>query len=115
MIEEYFDYMFHKPKPLIEDKAKCNAFISSYLDEFTFPKEKEEWFAKVKEVAGKLGYALDNKQYKLTPEKFAGNVAKACEHIRIALTGRKDAPDLFELIQILGEEEVKARLKSSID
>ena len=115
MIEEYFDYLFHKPKPLIEDKTKFNAFISSYLDEFTFPKEKEEWFAKVKEVADKLGYALDNKQYKLTPEKFAGNVAKACEHIRIALTGRKDAPDLFELIQILGEEEVKARLKSSLD
>ncbi len=115
MIEDTFDYMFHKPKLLIEDKAKFNAFISSYLDEFTFPKEKEEWFAKVKEVAGKLGYALDNKQYKLTPEKFAGNVAKACEHIRIALTGRKDAPDLFELIQILGEEEVKDRLKSSLD
>ena len=68
----------------------------------------------LEEVAGKLGYALDNKVYKQNPDSFEGNVAKACEHIRIALTGRKDAPDLFTLITILGKDEVVKRLKDSI-
>ena len=57
---------------------------------------------------------LDNKAYKQNPDSFEGNVAKACEHIRIALTGRKDAPDLFTLITILGKDEVVKRLKDSI-
>ena len=116
MIEEYFSYMFHSPKidGAAQDKKKFERFISAYLREFTFPEDKDSWFAQVKEVAGKLGYALDNKVYKQNPDSFEGNVAKACEHIRIALTGRKDAPDLFTLITILGKDEVVKRLKDSI-
>lgn len=115
MIEGYFDYMFHRPKIELEDKQKFKSFISEYAKKFEFPADKESWFARVKEVAASLGYATDNKAYKLSPEKYEGNTAKACEHIRIALTGRKDAPDLFTLICILGEAETQARFAAALE
>ena len=38
------------------------------------------------------------------------NVAKVCEFIRIAITGHKNSPDLFEIMTLLGEKEVQNRL-----
>lgn len=116
MIENYFSYMFYRPQnyDAVDDKKVFKAFLKVYLKEFVFPENKEEWFAKVKTVAEKLNYATDNKAYKQQPENFVGNMAKACEHIRIALTGKKDAPDLYTLISILGEKEVVERFEEAL-
>ena len=73
---------------------------------------KEEWFANVKSVAESLGYATDNKLYKANPEAYKGNTAKACEFVRLALTGRKNSPDLYEIMTILGEEKILERFKT---
>lgn len=113
MIADYFDYMFN-PVAAVEldkaDKENFDEFIAEYGKNFALSKSKEEWFANVKEVAKKLGYCVDNKEYKQNPSAFKGNVAKACEFIRLALTGRKNSPDLYEIMQVLGEKEVKNRL-----
>ncbi len=113
MIKEYFSYMFFRPtldEVAEEDKDKFNEFMAAYQKAFTFPSSNEEWFALVKEVAGGLGYATDNKAYKANPEVFKGNVAKACEFVRVAITGRKNSPTLYEIIKSLGEKETRERL-----
>ena len=71
--------------------------------------------ANVKAVAEELGYATDNKLYKANPEAYKGNTAKACEFVRLALTGRKNSPDLYEIMKILGNEKVNARFKSVLN
>ncbi len=114
MIEEYFSYMLKKPnldEVCEQDREKFNEFMEAYEQAFIFPSSNEEWFNLVKEVAGQLGYATDNKAYKANPEAYKGNVAKACEFVRIAITGRKNSPTLFEIIKVLGEKEVKERIK----
>ncbi len=113
MIEEYFGYMFHRPteKEEIDNAENYKEFLSEYSKGFVLPAEKDEWFTGVKMVAEKLGYATDNKLYKANPEAYKGNTAKACEYIRLALTGKKNSPDIYELMTILGETEAKARLK----
>lgn len=83
----------------------------NYLDVVNFTHTKQEWFDAIKEMSARLGYATDNKAYKANPELFKGNVALVCEYIRVALTTQKDSPDLFSIIEVLGEEKVKARLK----
>ena len=116
MIKEYFIYMFKSPKleELLEsDRDNYLEFIENYSNQFKLFSTKEEWFANVKEVASQLNYATDNKLYKQNPESFKGNVAKACEFIRLALTGRRNSPDLFEIMTILGEEETLKRLKDN--
>ena len=118
MVKEYFDYMFDEPKTseLDEaDKANFVEFIERYSNGYKVEETKEEWFANVKAVAEELGYATDNKLYKANPEAYKGNTAKACEFVRIALTGRKNSPDLYEIMKILGNEKVTARFKSVLN
>ena len=113
MMKENFDYIFSRPESYEldeQDKDKANEFLAEYLRTFKMPTSNEEWFENVKLLAGKLGYATDNKLYKNQPEKYKGNTAKVCEFIRVAITGRKSSPTLFTIMDILGETEVKARL-----
>lgn len=113
MIEQYFDYIFDRPTPseLEEgDRDSFVGFVREYAKEFKLPPSKEEWFDGVKKVAQRLGYATDNKAFKENPAAFKGNTAKACEFLRLALTGRKNSPDLYEIMLALGEEETKDRL-----
>lgn len=114
MMKDKFKYIFEQPKTFnIEevDKEKANEFLSEYRKQFKMPASNEEWFEDVKKLAEKLEYATDNKEYKLNPEKFKGNVAKACEFIRIAITGEKDSPTLFTIMSIIGEDETLKRLE----
>ena len=116
MMKEYFDYIFSAPKDYElaqEDKEKAKEFIAEYLKAFKMPNSNEEWFNDVKALAGTLGYATDNKLYKQNPDAYKGNVAKACEFIRVAITGHKNSPTLFTIMSILGEDEVKERLKNA--
>ena len=113
MMKEYFDYAFTEPKEYELDEKDiplANEFLSEYLKTFKMPASNEEWFNDVKELAGKLGYATDNKLYKQSPDAFKGNTAKVCEFIRVAITGRKNSPTLFIIMTILGEDENKRRL-----
>lgn len=113
MMRENFSYIFEKPATFDiadEDKERANEFLSAYAKSYRKASSNEEWFNNVKDLAGSLGYATDNKLYKVNPEAYKGNVAKACEFIRVAITGSKNSPTLFSIMNILGEEEVKERL-----
>ena len=50
------------------------------------------------------------KAYKADPAAFKGNVADISMFIRIAVAGKMNAPDMYAVMQILGEEKVKARI-----
>lgn len=116
MMKEYFSYAFEKPKKFeVEDKMIFTDFIKKYLNEFVMPNSNQEWFDKIKEIASNNGFAVDNKLYKQNPEQFKGNIAKACEYVRVAITGQKSGPSLFYIIDALGEKETIERLKSAIE
>ena len=51
------------------------------------------------------------KEYKKNPQNYAGSVADVSTIIRLKLTGRKNTPDLYEIAKLLGDSEVKRRLK----
>ena len=120
----YFSYMFKpyfKADSLthfeLEDANLQNLkeVLVAYKDVVCAADDKETWFNKIKIMADSLGYATDNKAYKANPEAFKGNVAKVCEYIRIAITGRKNSPDLHTIISILGQEETQSRLNNLIE
>ena len=72
------------------------------------------WFDKVKAIAESLGYASDMKAYKATPEAFRGNVADVSMFLRVAVTGKLNAPDLYTVMQIIGEDRVRERILRAI-
>lgn len=111
--KDCFGYMFEEPTSTeldMAEKDNYNEAISEYAKIYHKYDTKEEWFAGVKALAERLGYATDNKLYKANPQAFKGNTAKLCEYIRLAITGKKNAPDLYEIMTILGEDKVLKRL-----
>jgi glutamyl-tRNA synthetase len=64
----------------------------------------------MKKAAESDGYALDRKELKLNPEKYKGGIADFAGIIRVALTGKTRTPDLYTIMQIMGESRVRTRL-----
>ena len=71
-------------------------------------------FEKVKAVASANGFATDMKAYKADPTAYPGNVSDVAEMLRIATTGLANTPDLWTIMQILGEERTIERLNKAI-
>lgn len=112
MFFELFDYMFSRPASFELDGVNKKDFeiVLRTYKKYLNLTSKEVWFNNIKKMAEELGYATDNKEYKANPEKYKGNVATVCEDIRIAITGRKNSPDLYEIMCLLGEEQVLERM-----
>ena len=99
----------------INDKEEIKALVTDYLENFfTLADDKQTWFNKLKDLAEKHGYAREVKEYKANPESFKGHVGDVSTVIRVALTGRQNTPDMYEIMQVLGENSVKARLNKAI-
>jgi glutamyl-tRNA synthetase len=93
----------------IEDiKLIINTYFKDY---YNILDDKETWFNKIKELCDKLGYASDMKKYKEDPSKYKGNVADVSTVIRVAITSKKETPDLYEILKILGTDRINNRIK----
>lgn len=96
----------------ISDKEEINKIVSEYVNNhFDINDDKQTWFNKMKDVAEKLGYAREVKEYKANPDNYKGHVGDISTVIRVTLTGRANTPDLYEIMQVLGKDEVVSRLK----
>ena len=73
------------------------------------------WFDKIKAVADEIGFASDMKLYKANPENFKGSVADVSMFLRVAVTGKLNSPDMYAVMQVLGEDRVRARIQAMID
>ena len=69
---------------------------------------------KIKEIGTSLGYTADMKAYRADPTAFRGNVADVSMFLRVAVTGKMNSPDLYEIMKILGKDRVLARINNVI-
>ena len=110
-------YMYERPESYDFDKISgedAKKVITEYLKVYNYDDDKQTWFDKIKDVAEKLGYAREVKEYKQNPENWPGHVGDVSTVIRVALTGRRNTPDMYEIMQVLGNEEVQERLKKLV-
>lgn len=89
--------------------------LESYKDIHDSGTSAEDWFPTVREMAVRLGYAKAPKEYKKNPNDYKGHVGDVAGVIRAAVTGRRNTPDLYEIMQALGSNEVEARLNNAIE
>lgn len=73
------------------------------------------WFDKIKTIADTMGYAADMKAYRAEPEKYRGSVADISMFLRIAVTGKINSPDMYEVMRILGRETVLGRIRTMLE
>ena len=90
------------------------AALTEFTKTFDINDDSGVWFEKIKDIADMLGFASDMKAYKLNPEAYKGNVSDISMFIRIAISGKMNAPDMYTSMQILGYDRVIKRINDMI-
>ncbi len=90
-----------------EDK---NEILSRYAELYDESDDQETWFGKMTELAESLDFAPKTKLYKKNPEDYKGHIGDVSMVLRVAITGRRNSPDLYEIMKILGKQKVCERL-----
>ena len=93
--------------------ADAAAILNQYATVYDAEQDKDAWFATVKSICEDLGFCPDVKQYKADPTVWRGHVGDVSTIIRIAITGRRNTPDLCSIMQTLGTDTVHARLQTA--
>lgn len=93
------------------DNEEVKKLLKAYLDSYSHEDDNSVWFDKLKAIADSNGYASDMKAYKAEPEKFKGNVSDVAEVVRIAVTGHANTPDLWSIVHIMGEDQMRQRIE----
>ena len=116
-ISYFFDDMFKLEDSFpaeVEAAGDTEAILTEYLKTYNHGDDQETWFNKIRAIAERLGYAVKPKDYKKNPDLFKGHVGHVSTVIRVALMGRQQSPDVWEIQQILGEARTRERLQKFI-
>jgi len=106
------EYEFQK----INEKAEIKELLTKYIEKyFNINDDKQTWFDKMKDLSEEMGYAREVKMFKAEPEKYKAHVGDVSTVIRVALTKRTNTPDMYEIMNVLGKDEVISRLQKCIE
>ena len=95
----------------INDKSEIEKIIKLYFENYYNENDdKQTWFNKIKDLSEELGYAREVKEYKANPDAYKGHVGDVSTVIRIKITGKSNTPDLYEILQVLGKDEIMKRI-----
>ena len=97
------------------DKNDIKAVLSEFIKGYDESDDMNTWFEKIKAIGAELGYTPDMKAYKADPTAFKGNVADVSMFIRLAVTGKMNAPDMYAVMQILGKDKVAERINNMLN
>lgn len=95
-------------------KGQEKEILERYIQGYNKDDSQEEWFEKIKGISRELGYADKIKEYRKEPEKYRGTITEVCTVIRIAVTGRRETPDLYTICRLMGNKAVD-RVWKAID
>lgn len=116
-ISYFFDETYEKDYTLSENMTKEMAaeILEAYIKVYSSSDDKQQWFDNIKALCEPLGYTPNVKEYKKNPDLYKGHVGDVSGVIRVAVTGRKNTPDLHAIMSLLGQEKVLARLNDALN
>ncbi len=102
------------PYQVINEKEDINKILDLYIEKYYVPEDdKQTWFNKIKELALEMGYAGEVKEYKANPDKYKAHVGDVSTVLRVALTGRTNTPDMYEIMGVLGKTSIAKRFEKA--
>ncbi|NCB48127.1 MAG: glutamate--tRNA ligase [Clostridia bacterium] len=122
-VKGLYDYMFLgiDGKKLKEydfdeklDKKDIFSILKEYSKTFNLNDDKQTWFNKIRDLSARFGFCVDMKEYRKNPTAYKGSVADVSGIVRVAMTQRRNSPDLYYLMELLGKNEVQKRLDNVI-
>ncbi len=120
-VKEYLAYFYSElwdKKRDFADNISSDEIIrilERYKEVYEPDGSADDWFPRVRELAVELGYAASPKEYKASPDEYKGHVGDVSGVIRAAVTGRRNTPDLYEIMQVLGGAETLKRIDEAIE
>jgi glutamyl-tRNA synthetase len=114
-IQYFFDGYFTIEEPLPAEVSKEDAaeILSRYVASYDHGDDQSAWFEKIREITADMGYAVKPKDFKNNPDQYKGHVGHVSTVVRLALVGRSQSPDLWEIQQILGAEKTIERIRKA--
>lgn len=118
-IEYMYDEQFYAksqeyPYQVINEKEDIEKILDLYIEKYYDENDdKQTWFDKIKELAGKMGYAKEVKEFKANPDSYKAHVGDVSTALRVALTARTNTPDMYEIMQVLGKERIAKRFEKA--
>jgi glutamyl-tRNA synthetase len=83
--------------------------LRRFLATYNPADDKDLWFQKCKEIGAELGFAPEVKLFKQNPSAYKGHVGDVTMVLRVALCRAQQTPDLYEVMLVLGIDEVQRR------
>ncbi len=124
-VRDYISYMYDDQfvganieyeYQLISDRETLEQIFTLYPDQYYHPEDdSQQWFERMKDLAEQLGYAREVKIWRKAKDEWPGHVGDVSTAIRVALTGRRNTPDLYQIMQVMGPERVRARLRLALE
>ncbi len=111
MYDDYYNEAIKAELPwnINASKDVISAVLDDYASNMNLDLSEEEWFEKLKELAVRHNYCPNVKEYKKNKEAYLGHIGDLSEILRIAVSGKKNTPNLYYILKILGEERIKER------
>lgn len=110
--DKYFTVEAEYPENF--DKADIKHTFEKFIRQYDVNDPQDVWFEKIKTIASELGYAPEMKIYKKNPQEYKGHVGDISMFLRIAVTGKLNSPDMYDVMKILGRDKVIKRIDTAI-
>lgn len=88
--------------------------LTNFKNSMGLEYDEEGWFENLKKTTTVCGFCPNVKEYKKNKEAYPGHVGDVSEMIRIAISTRKNTPNPYYVLKILGEKEVARRIDEVI-
>ena len=109
--DDLFDAEYENIPNVTSEDART--ILERYMEIYDPDGAAEDWFPQVQALAEELGFARSPKDYKAEPDKYKGHAGDVSSVIRVAVTGRRNTPDLYSIMQTLGESKVRERITAA--
>lgn len=112
----YTELMEKEPLPFNPNinKQLIKDILLEFAQTLNIDQSEQDWFASLKALGAKHGFANNAKEYKKNPTLYKGHIGDVAEMVRIALTSSKQSPNLYYILRILKNEKVSQRIKKAV-
>lgn len=114
--DDFYEDLFKEKLPFSERLSPflIKNVLNSIKENLSLEQDEQSWFNQLKQIGESLGFAPNGKLYKKNPDQYVGSVADIAEILRITLTGKKNSPNLFYVMKVLGKSHCDKRIERVI-
>lgn len=104
------------PLPFNEfiDRKVIKDVLQDFANTLDLTVDEQIWFSNLKALGVRHGFAESFKVYKNARDSYRGHVGDIAEMVRIAMTTSRNSPNLYQVLSILGPEEVRRRITETL-